>query len=217
MQNIILNEMSLQGGGEASKNRHPKSFQFSSNQFLRPISTRKCKQARNLYKFPQGALSPLDEDRATGRNLYPNPLASSILTGRQTDSLLVHNHGGLAMKKLSKATVKHRTANAVLKLIALEKSSFAKVTDRLGSLQARADKAIQKRVESSTWLPKEGKQLMSEWMQTAKKGRSDLRKTVDVTFDLTSDFVKRVALPPVKTKKRAPVARKKSTAHAAAA
>lgn len=122
------------------------------------------------------------------------------------------------MKKTTKQTMRQRVAKVALRVIELEKKAFDRVAEQAGSLQNRADKMVHKRVEAAKWMPKEGKQLVAEWMHTMKKGRSDLRHAVDVTFDLSADFVKRMGNPaPVKSQKRAPVVRKKSVAQPTAA
>lgn len=114
------------------------------------------------------------------------------------------------MKKNSKMSVQKRAAKVVLRVIELEKKAFDGVAKRMGSMQARVDKVVLKRVDAAKWMPKEGKQLVSEWVQTMKKGRADLRKAVDTSFDLSADFVKRVGEPAAKdSKKKAPVIRKK--------
>lgn len=122
------------------------------------------------------------------------------------------------MKKTAKSTMKQRVAKVALRVIELEKKAFDRIAEQAGSLQNRADKMVHKRVEAAKWMPKEGKQLVAEWLHTMKKGRSDLRRAVDVSFDLSAEFVKRLGAPvPVKSPKRAPVARKKSVAQPTAA
>ncbi|NUM55412.1 MAG: hypothetical protein HUU46_17325 [Candidatus Hydrogenedentes bacterium] len=121
------------------------------------------------------------------------------------------------MKKNSKQTVQQRAAKVALRVIELEKKTFDRVAKRVGSMQDRMDKMVQKRVDAAKWMPKEGKQLVAEWVHTMKKGRGDLRKAVDTTFDLSSEFVKRVSEPAVKAKKKAPVVKKRMAHQPAAA
>ncbi len=121
------------------------------------------------------------------------------------------------MKKSVRPTMQQRAAKVALRTIELEKKAFDRVAERVGSLQARADKIVLKRVDSAKWLPKEGKVMVAEWVHTMKKGRGDLRKAVDTTFDLSTEFVKRVSEPVAKAKKKAPVARKKVVHQTAAA
>jgi len=129
------------------------------------------------------------------------------------------NRGGnAAMKKNAKTNVQKRAAKVVLRVIELEKKAFDGVVKRMGSVQARVDKVVLKRVDAAKWMPKEGKQLVGEWVQTMKKSRADLRKAVDTSFDLSADFVKRVSEPAAKeSKKKAPVIRKKVVHQAATA
>ena len=130
----------------------------------------------------------------------------------------INRGGNAAMKKNSKMSVQKRAAKVVLLMIELEKKAFDGVVKRMGSIQARVDKVVLKRVDAAEWMPKEGKQLVGEWVQTMKKGRADLRKAVDTSFDLSSDFVKRVSEPAAKgSKKKAPVVRRKAVHQPAAA
>lgn len=122
-------------------------------------------------------------------------------------------------KKRGNVSVRQRALRAALRVIELEKKYFDKAADRIGSVQARVDKAVQKRVEATKWLPKEAKQVVSEWLHTMKKGRGDLRKAVDVTLDLSAEFVKRVGDMPAKhePQKKVHAPRKKATTQVAAA
>ncbi|HRK36482.1 MAG TPA: hypothetical protein PLJ47_17935 [Candidatus Hydrogenedentes bacterium] len=113
------------------------------------------------------------------------------------------------MKSSYVSSIKKRTAKTVLNVIAFKKKSFDSLADRVGDLQARADKAVLRRVESAAWMPQEGKMLVAEWLHTLKRGRTDLRKSVALTLDLSSKFVERVTEPVAKTKKRRTVSRKK--------
>lgn len=117
------------------------------------------------------------------------------------------------MKKNNKKTIQQRVGQVALRVIEFEKKTFDRVAKRLGSVQAQADKMVQKRTESAKWMPKEGKQLVVEWIHVMKRGRGDLLKAVDMTFDLSSEFVKRVSAPAVKSKRHAPVARKRKVVH----
>ena len=121
------------------------------------------------------------------------------------------------MKKSMKMNMRQRAAKVVLRVLELEKKTFDRVVNAIGSVQGRADKMVLKRVDAAKWMPKEGKQLVSEWVHTMKKSRGEMVKAVDVTFDLSSEFVKRVSEPPVKMKKKAPIVRKKVAAQTAAA
>lgn len=122
-------------------------------------------------------------------------------------------------RKRGNVSVRQRALRAALRVIELEKKYFDKAADRVGSVQAMADKAVQKRVDAAKWLPKEAKQVVSEWIHTMKKGRGDLRKSVDVTLDLSAEFVKRVGEMPAKHQphKKVHAPRKKSTTQVATA
>ena len=147
-------------------------------------------------------------------------IVCGILTGRE---LIPKKHflnmGVSTMKNVTRPSMKQRAGKVVVRVIEVEQKTFDRVARRVGSLQARADKMVQKRVESAKWMPKEGKQLVSEWIHTMKKSRGDLRKAVDTSFDLSAEFVKRVSEPVAKSKgrKRATVARKKVVHHQPAA
>ncbi len=56
-------------------------------------------------------------------------------------------------------------------------------------LQDQAEKATNMLLESSGCpLPDEGKQLLNEWIHSFKKGRDELKKTMDGSFKCVEDF-----------------------------
>ncbi len=116
-----------------------------------------------------------------------------------------------------KSSTKVQAARVAGKVVEWQKKAVDQTLKVLERIQARAEKAIQDLAERSKWLPKEGKEVVVEWIKTAKKSRADIRRAVDVSFVQAVEFCKRVqgAVPartPIKKKKamsRAKVMEKK--------
>jgi hypothetical protein len=123
------------------------------------------------------------------------------------------------MKKQKKLTARQRAAKAAVRVLGWEKKAFDRAADGVGKVVERTDKMLLKSVDHAKWLPKEGKQVVIEWVHAMKRSRHEVRKTVDTTFDLSADFCKRMAEAKVveKAKKSAPGVRQKKAAPIAAA
>lgn len=115
------------------------------------------------------------------------------------------------MKK-QKVLLRHRAAKTLARVVDWDKRLFDRAAKTVGSVQQRSEKAIEKAVEDTKWVPKEGKQLVAEWLHMAKRSRHELRKAIDSSLELTAGFLNRVgepvakkAAPPRKAgKRRAP-------------
>ncbi|GMU94103.1 MAG: hypothetical protein AMXMBFR4_31610 [Candidatus Hydrogenedentota bacterium] len=123
------------------------------------------------------------------------------------------------MKKQKRLTARQRAAKAAVRVLGWEKKAFDRAADGVGKVVERTDKLLLKSVDHVKWLPKEGKQVVSEWVHAMKRSRHDVRKTVDTTFDLSTEFCKRMAEPKAveKPKKQAPAVRQKKAVPTAAA
>lgn len=92
----------------------------------------------------------------------------------------------------SQASATSRAAKLAGKVVNLEKRAFDRTAKVVGKYQQRTDKLIQDLADHSKWLPKEGKEVVSEWIRTAKKSRADLRRAVDMSLDQMGEFCKRM-------------------------
>ena len=57
-------------------------------------------------------------------------------------------------------------------------------------LQDQAESMSNTLLTQATWLPKEGKKAVDEWVKTYKTGRETLKKSVDESFNKVEDFFK---------------------------
>lgn len=112
------------------------------------------------------------------------------------------------MKK-QKLRMQHRAARLVARVIDWDKRIFDRAAKTVESIQDRSEKAVQRSVSEAKWVPKEGKELVGAWIHTVRRGRRDLRKTVDTSLALTSDFFRRIGEPAMQASRPAPKPRKR--------
>jgi hypothetical protein len=74
-------------------------------------------------------------------------------------------------------------------IIDFNKSSFDKTFTAINLLQAHTEKMIKSFLENATFFPEEGKKVISDWMETCKKGRSDFKTVADDKFKLIEDLI----------------------------
>jgi hypothetical protein len=109
----------------------------------------------------------------------------------------------MSKKRIS---TRSRTAKWAGKIVDWQKRTVDRAMKALDRVQDRTEKLIQDVVDRSKWLPDEGKQVVAEWIKTAKKGRTDIRRAVDVSFVQAAGFCKRIEAnvpAPAKAKKAA--------------
>jgi len=68
------------------------------------------------------------------------------------------------------------------------KISFDNTFDAMTVLQEQMEKMIGRYLEQSFWLPVEGKAVITEWVKTYKKGRTDFKAAVDDNYRKVEDF-----------------------------
>ena len=68
------------------------------------------------------------------------------------------------------------------------KIAFDNTFDAMTVLQEQMEKMIGRYLEQSFWLPVEGKAVITEWVKTYKKGRTDFKAAVDDNYRKVEDF-----------------------------
>jgi len=68
------------------------------------------------------------------------------------------------------------------KIIEFNKSNFDNTFDAITILLEHTEKMVGLFLEQSTLFPKDGKDLILEWLKTYKKGRNDFKDSVDRNF-----------------------------------
>lgn len=142
---------------------------------------------------------------------------------RLSDSIQSFTDGvrGNVNKRLegSSRAAKAQTAEVAVSLIKLQRSTFDKTLKAVAKVQKSTDAAVKKQVEKTSWLPKEGKDIVKEWSRTLEDGRAEFQRTVDRSYDLLRGFFERVAKEqkaapeaPATPAKKKPAAKKKAAA-----
>jgi polyhydroxyalkanoate synthesis regulator phasin len=67
-------------------------------------------------------------------------------------------------------------------MIDFNKATFDNTFDAMVLLQEQTEKMFSTFMAQATFLPEEGKKMLSEWVQSFKKGREDFKKSVDESF-----------------------------------
>jgi len=73
-------------------------------------------------------------------------------------------------------------------MIQFNKSAFDNSFAAMVTLQDQTEKMVNTFLEQATWLPEEGKKVVSEWVASYKKGREEFKKVVDENFKRVEDF-----------------------------
>ena len=114
-----------------------------------------------------------------------SPLAPSIADFRQfmhhvrTKSLHPTKIGGVEMEQ--KEILKQR--------IAFNKTPFDNSFNAMVMIQEQTERMVNTFLVQSTWLPDEGKKVISDWVKAYKKGREDFKKLVDQSYERVEDFL----------------------------
>jgi len=74
-------------------------------------------------------------------------------------------------------------------MVDFNKAAFDNTFSAMATVQDQTEKMVKTILEQATWLPEEGKTVISEWIQTYKKGREDYKKLVDDNFKRVEDFL----------------------------
>jgi polyhydroxyalkanoate synthesis regulator phasin len=73
-------------------------------------------------------------------------------------------------------------------MIDFQKASFDNSFNALAKIQEQGEKMVDMFLNQAGWLPEEGKKAVQEWMKAYKKGREDLKGTVEDNFKKVKDF-----------------------------
>ena len=76
----------------------------------------------------------------------------------------------------------------VKQMIDFHKTSFDNSFNAMVMLQEQTEKMVSSVLEQATWLPDDGKNVLKQWIGAYKKGRDDLKKTVDENFKKVEEY-----------------------------
>lgn len=73
-------------------------------------------------------------------------------------------------------------------MIDFNKTTFDNSFSMMVMLQEQMEKTVSTFIEQSTWLPEDGRKVLSEWVSTYKKGREDFKKAVDESYKKVDSY-----------------------------
>ncbi|MBW2369442.1 MAG: hypothetical protein JRH15_16350 [Deltaproteobacteria bacterium] len=76
----------------------------------------------------------------------------------------------------------------VKQMIEVNKSAFDTTFDAINKLQDQLESMTNNLVDQASWLPKDGKQTIDEWVKTYKDGRDGFKKSVDDNYEKVLGF-----------------------------
>jgi len=90
-------------------------------------------------------------------------------------------------------TVRSRVIGVQRRLVEFQKAIIEGTIDGVVAFQDQQEQFITKALDRSSVIPEEGKDLVTEWIDTFKKNRDDLKVTIDKSFDLVDTYLDRIA------------------------
>ena len=95
-----------------------------------------------------------------------------------------------------------------LSLVDFQRTTFNSTTKTVFALQDQTEKVLRDAMKNSKMVPKEGEKVVNEWIKMIHRTRSDFHRTMELSFDLIADLIKRIQ----KAEKEAEAAAKKAAA-----
>ena len=74
-------------------------------------------------------------------------------------------------------------------MLKFNKAAFDNTFTAMALLQDQLDRMVKTFQEQASWLPKEGKQALNEWVKAYKKGGDDFKKTMDDGFKKLEEYL----------------------------
>ncbi len=73
-------------------------------------------------------------------------------------------------------------------MIGYNKSAFDNTFNALSIFQEQMENMANIALDQFTWIPEEGKKAINEWSKIYKKGRVDLKSSLDENFSKAADL-----------------------------
>ena len=74
-------------------------------------------------------------------------------------------------------------------MLKFNKAAFDNTFTAMNLLQDQLDRMVKTFQDQASWLPKEGKQAINEWVKSYKKGGDDFKKTMDDGFKKLEEYL----------------------------
>ena len=69
------------------------------------------------------------------------------------------------------------------------KTAFDNTFKAMVMLQEQAERMTNTMLEQATWLPADGRKVVTDWMDAYKKGRENFKKLVDDNFQKADQYL----------------------------
>lgn len=80
------------------------------------------------------------------------------------------------------------SAKIAKQMIDFQKTMFDNTFNAMVLVQEQTERMANTLLEQASWLPAEGRNAISGWVDAFKKGREDFKKGVDENFKRVEDF-----------------------------
>lgn len=77
-------------------------------------------------------------------------------------------------------------------VIEYQKATIEGTFDAIVAFQDQQEQFVNSLLERTSVLPEEGKEVITEWIETFKRGREDFKKTLDHSYELVENYFDRV-------------------------
>ena len=74
-------------------------------------------------------------------------------------------------------------------MLNFNKAAFDNTFSAMVLLQEQLDRMVKMFLDQATWVPKEGKQVITDWVKAYKKGGDELKKAMDEGFKKLDGFL----------------------------
>ncbi|RPJ72787.1 MAG: hypothetical protein EHM15_08455 [Desulfobacteraceae bacterium] len=68
------------------------------------------------------------------------------------------------------------------------KAAFDNTFNAMVMLQEQSERMASTMLEQATWLPQEGRKVITDWVDAYKKGRENFKKMVDESFHKVEEY-----------------------------
>jgi len=80
------------------------------------------------------------------------------------------------------------SAKIAKQMIDFQKTMFDNTYTAMVMVQEQTERMANMLLDQATWMPAEGKNAISSWVNAFKKGREDFKKGVDENYKRVEDF-----------------------------
>jgi polyhydroxyalkanoate synthesis regulator phasin len=71
------------------------------------------------------------------------------------------------------------------------KAAFDNTFNAMAMLQEQSERMANTMLEQATWLPEEGRKVITDWVDAYKKGRENFKRMIDENFQKVDEYFKK--------------------------